>query len=441
MDGYFIASIPTTEQFVYSFFTVGDIKEEYTDFLHILVVASPIIGCIIGALLSSVVRRIFGGKKYALMFASFLIFFAAFGSFHPEIVCFKGVDQILPEDSTWAILNSFVLARIVGGIGVGITSVLIPMYLTELSLEKDRGGMVTFFFLSCFIGMFVSSLVDSYIYKSHTLHIVSNVYSTMIDSGWRQIYIFEAIPAILMIAVTFVLPPSPRELMMDGRNNEAQQVMMLLYGPIKTRTMIADIAESLQSSMHMSKRVKDNRKIFKLCTLSAFCQQFIGFNTILYYLPRLIKNYFHVNHFSAMNIDKVGRKPLLLVGWSLMLIGLIAIAYIVISGKEFNTLLMLIPLSHYMIGYGISFGSTQSVYILESLPNHIRRRAFTYTQTISWVFTLLSLIIIPPIYLLSKWGTFTITILSTLIYLYVIINMTSETKGLTLEQINRNRSY
>lgn len=450
MDGYFLGTITGTEQSVANFFKLGEIGSSYIESVHSLVVASPILGCCIGALTSTYIRHALGGKKFVLVLVASLFIISAIGSYHPELLLGK-VQRIQPEDSGWGMFISLMFFRALGGFATGISSVVSPLYMTELVPAEKRGKLVSLFYLSMMTGIMLSIIINSLLYKFHTDIYIYQDYMTLIDTGWRHMFIAIAFPAILMFAVVFVLPHSPRELILDGKIKEAKNTFLLLYGPTRSQKIMGEMQESFNSSR--VKLFSYGHKVVLLCVGIAFCQQFVGYNTAVYFLPRLISELTGTEGIVAMQItvllsllstfsivitfvyiDKIGRKPLLIIGTVMMLASILLLVLFATTGFT-NLLIMILVMSLYFVGYSLSGGSTCMVYIYEILPNSIRRQGCAFVQTLFWFFNLILVIAYPILYIRNQWIIIAITITTILIALLLVKKLLPETKGMTLEQI------
>ena len=452
MNGYFVGTIAGTEQPVASYFKMGEIGSNYMETIHSLVVAAPILGCCLGAYFSTYIRRWLGGKKYALILTAFLFIISAIGSYHPEILLGK-IHRLSPEESGWGVFISLMFFRIIGGIATGISSVLGPMYMTELVPAEKRGKLVTAFYLFNTLGLMFAFLVNSLLYRYHSIIYQLQDFTTLYDTGWRHMFVAIAFLAILMLAVVFVLPHSPRELILDGKIKEAKNTFLLLYGYERSQKIMGELQQSFNV-----KRVNlfsYGRRVVLLCVGMAFCQQFIGYNVIICFLPRLMSDLTICETATAVQlsvililmatlsmivtfifIDKLGRKPLMVSGTILILISLILI-FVFKTIDGINPKLCYIPMALYFIGYPISGGSTCMVYIYEVLPNEIRRQGSSYVQTLSWIFNLVLILFVPHLYANNGWIIYTILILTTITAIAMVIILLPETKGMTLEQIGK----
>lgn len=450
MNGYFLGTIAGTEQTVASFFKLGEIGENYMETVHSIVVASPILGCCLGALLSTFIRRWLGGKKFALILVAFLFIVSAIGSYHPEILT-GHLHRVTPEESNWGMFISLMIFRAIGGFAVGVSSVLSPLYMTELVPAEKRGKLVSAFYLFKVLGIMFAFIVNSLLFKYHTEIYLLQDYTTLIDTGWRHMFIAIAFPAILMFAVVFVLPHSPRELILDGKIKEAKNTFLLLYGTTRSQKIMGELQQSFNSSR--ASLFSYGKKVLILCVGMAFCQQFIGFNTIIYFLPRIVSDLTLTDTLNSIQIstilimfatlsvvitfiyiDKFGRKPLLIVGTLLILLSFVLL--LVFRLSDVNILILnIIPMILYFVGFSISGASTCMVYIYEILPNEIRRSGCSLIQTLSWTFNLIMVIVLPHLYSDNKWIIIIIMTVTTLLAIIITITLLPETKRMTLEEI------
>ena len=279
-------------------------------------VGSALIGCIIGACMAGWISNALG-RKGGMMVAGALFFISALGSAYPEFGL-GPIGGMGPQA-----LTPFILYRILCGVGVGIASMLSPLYIAEISPSHIRGRLVSFNQLSIVLGISVVYFVN--------WGIAHQGDETWIHTtGWRLMLVSEAVPAVLFLVLLTLVPDTPRWYVLKGHNDKAQSVLNRLVGETEARTTLEEIKASLVVPTQT-----DGTRLFAFGTLvivagimlSVF-QQLVGINAVLYYAPLMFQN-LGAGTDSAMlqtaivgvanvlftviaiaTVDRLGRKPL-----------------------------------------------------------------------------------------------------------------------------------
>lgn len=341
-------------------------------------ISSALVGCIIGALVSDYCSRAMG-RKMSMVLAALLFLISALGS-------------ALPDTFT-----AFVIYRIVGGIGVGLASMVVPMYIAEIAPADKRGGLVAYNQLAIVIGIVVVYFVNYFIALQGNA-------AWNLNEGWRWMFGSEALPAFLYFVLIFFIPESPRWLMMRGRNNAALQVLEKFNSPENAKLIYYDIQQSINNTettswkqlLHPSLRLA----LLVGIGLSVF-QQITGINAILYYAPEIFKSFgsdanaslLETSMLGVINliftiisiflVDRLGRKPLLYIGTIGMLIGLGVVggaAYYQITSSWLLPFLLL-----FMASFSISWGPVVWVLLSEIFPNRVRSLALAIAVLLQWL--------------------------------------------------------
>jgi len=273
-----------------------------------------LLGAFVGALGAGYLSKSIG-RKNSLIISAILFAVSAWGS---------GMPQMLPESITL-----LVIFRIIGGIGIGIASMNAPTYIAEIAPANRRGNLVTFYQLAIVIGFFVVFLVTYFIGNDLTEQ-------ENISIGWRQMFWSELIPASLFLGLLFFIPKSPRWLMIKGREEEAKNILVKIHGEEIATKEIEEIKESIQKEGNKTKvsvLSKGMLSIVVIGTVLSILQQFTGINAVLYYGADIFEQALGFGKddilkqqillatvnllftFIAMyTVDKIGRKPLLIIG-------------------------------------------------------------------------------------------------------------------------------
>jgi MFS transporter, SP family, xylose:H+ symportor len=378
---------------------VGAIDANFIDPLHLSetarsslsgwTVSSALFGCILGAAVAGFLSNALG-RRGGLIVAGVLFLLSAGGSAYPEFG-FGPIGSMGP-----AALTPFIVYRILCGIGVGIASMLSPLYIAEIAPPGIRGRLVSFNQLSIVLGMLLVYFVN--------WAIASQGDDAWIKStGWRLMLASEAMPALVFLALLLRVPDTPRWYVFKGRQDKALGVLTRLMPVVDARATLTEIQTSL-SLTTAERRVRlfafGSAVIAAGIGLSVF-QQLIGINAVLYYGPLMFKNLGAATNSALLQtvvvgianvvftvvaivcVDRVGRKPLLMIG------GLVMAAAMFALGSLFYLqtigLLALAAVVLYIAGFALSWGPVTWVMLSEIYPNAIKSRALAIAVGAQWI--------------------------------------------------------
>jgi SP family xylose:H+ symportor-like MFS transporter len=351
------------------------------------VVSSALIGCIIGGLAGGWVSTHIGRKR-GLVIAAVLFLLSALGAAAPEFP-FAPIGHGGP-----GYVGMFVFYRILGGIGVGLASMLSPMYIAEIAPPKVRGNLVAWNQFAIIFGMLVIYFVNFGISKTGSGDAWLNTI------GWRYMFLSGVIPAGLFLLLLFLVPETPRFLMLKGNEAGARQVLAKLVTKEEGERELSEIRASL-SEHHSGKMLSfGGMLIFIGITLSVF-QQFVGINVVLYYATDIFKGMGMSTNASLMQtiivgavnltfttvaiftVDHFGRKPLQIIGALVMAGSMIALgSSLWMGGKGIVALTAMLV---YTAGFAVSWGPVTWVLLSEIFPNQIRGKAMAVAVAAQWI--------------------------------------------------------
>ncbi|HUY81209.1 MAG TPA: sugar porter family MFS transporter [Acidobacteriaceae bacterium] len=340
---------------------------------------------------------------------------------------------------SWPALVAF---RFLGGLGIGGSSVLGPVYIAELAPAKWRGRLVGLFQINIVVGILIA-------YASNYIIASVNVGPT----EWRWELGIAAVPAALFLVLLYAIPRSSRWLVTQSRIDEARQVLQLMGTP-NTEEELQEIVTSIHLERTSRKEPLFQRKyrlpIFLAVTIGLF-NQLSGINAILYYLPSI----FNDAGFSrlsgdkqavlvgAMNlvatllamsvIDKIGRKKLLLIGSVGTAISLAGVA--IIFHTHHNRSMLLWYLIGFIFFFGISQGSVIWVYLSEVFPTQVRSKGQSLGSSSHWVMNATLSLLFPIVAMHSSAAPFVFFAVMMVVQFFVVLFIYPETKGITLEQM------
>ena len=405
-------------------------------FAHGATVSSALIGCIIGGAISGLLSSRLGRKR-SLILAACLFFVSALGSAYPEAFFFtKG-------NPTMGLLLMFNFYRIIGGIGVGLASAVVPMYIGEIAPASIRGRMVSFNQFAIIFGMLVVYFVNWGIAKGQPLEWIN-------DIGWRYMFASEAIPAFLFGTLLFLVPETPRFLALNYQDDKALSVLTKINGKEQAKSILAEIKESVQHSVS-AKLFSYGKIVIIVGILLSVFQQFVGINVVLYYAPRIFESMGVAKDASMLQtivmglvnvvftvvailtVDKWGRKPLLITGSIGMAVGMFAIS--ALAAFDIIGISTLVFIIIFTASFMMSWGPICWVLIAEIFPNKIRGQAVAIAVAAQWAANFLISSTYPPMMEFSSTFTYAFYGIMAVLSALFVWKMVPETKGKTLEQM------
>jgi SP family xylose:H+ symportor-like MFS transporter len=407
--------------------------------IHGATVSSALIGCIIGGIISGYCSSVCG-RKNTLLLAALLFFVSALGSGFPESLFFNHGEPSIP------LLFVFNLYRIIGGIGVGLASAVCPMYIGEIAPAEIRGRLVSFNQFAIIFGMLVVYFVNWGIANGQTIEWIN-------DTGWRYMFASESIPAILFGILLLFVPETPRYLSMTNKNKEALSVLQKINGSTEKAKSILEEIKNTVSDTVKAKLFSYGKTVIVIGILLSVFQQFVGINVALYYAPRIFESMGAAKDASMLQtiimglvnviftviaivtVDKWGRKPLLITGSIGMAIGMFAISVLAFNNIiGISTLVFIII---YTASFMMSWGPICWVLISEIFPNKIRGQAVAIAVAAQWAANYLISSTYPPMMKFSGGMTYCFYGLMALISAIFVWKMVPETKGKTLEDMEK----
>ena len=459
--GYDTAVISGAEKGLQAFFMGADF--EYTDAIHGITSSSALIGCIIGSAVSGFFASGLG-RKNSLFLAGILFFLSALGSYYPEFLFFEhGVPS-------YSLLVAFNFYRVLGGIGVGLASAICPMYIAEIAPSNIRGTLVSWNQFAIIFGQLVVYFVNFLILGSHAnpvIDLVNGVNQTMnpeaaawtTETGWRLMFVSEAVPAGLFALLVLLVPETPRYLAMCGKDERALNVLSRINGASQAKVILAEIKATTEEK---TERLFTYgwMVIFIGIMLSVF-QQAVGINAVLYFAPRIFETMGMANPMvqtvlmgvvnilftllAVFTVEKWGRKPLLISGSVGMAIGAFGVAMCnVVTGLP--AIISVISIMVYSASFMFSWGPICWVLIAEIFPNTIRGAAVAIAVAFQWIFNFIVSSTFLPMYNMrlgemgDKFGhmfayaLYGIICVAAALFVWKLV---PETKGKTLEDMTK----
>ena len=404
------------------------IKEKFglTDFTEEITVSSVLLGAVIGAAISGVIADKFGRKK-SIIVTAVIFSISALGS-----AISANIDQLI-------------ICRLFIGVAIGIASFVAPLYISEVSPPKIRGALVSLNQLMITCGIVLSYIID-YLFSA--------------SEGWRWMFAFGAVPAIILGVGMFFLPYSPRWLVTQGRKDEAKAILEKI-GETDADSQIKNIEEGVsEESGNWSELFSPwLRPVLIVGIVLAFIQQATGINTVIYYAPTIFEFAGIESHkiailatagvgvvnvlmtvVAVLFIDRVGRKPLLYAGLTGMILslGALGLGFQMSGSSAIMEKVTIISLAVYIASFAVSLGPIFWLIIAEIYPLKVRGRAMSLATVANWTFNL----IVASTFLtittkLGKAGAFWLYGIVAIAGLIFCIFFVPETKGHSLEAIEK----
>ena len=452
--GYDTAVISGAEKGLQAFF-MGASDFTYTDFWHGFTSSSALIGCIIGSALSGLLASNWGRKR-TLIFAGVMFFISAWGSMSPETF-------VLPEGKPdLTLLIVFNIYRVIGGVGVGLASAVCPMYIGEIAPSNIRGMLVSWNQFAIIFGQLVVYFVNFFILGDHIAPAIESIGNGMnqilnsgeaawaIETGWRYMFGSEMVPAGLFALLICFVPETPRYLAMTGQDEKAEYVLARINGAAKAKEILNEIKNTVTAKTERL-MTYGFLCIFVGVMLSVF-QQAVGINAVLYYAPRIYEamgfdNPMVLTVFNGIvnlgftcvaifTVEKLGRKPLLIVGSLGMAVGAIGVACT--FGNPELQLLCMVSIMVYSASFMFSWGPICWVLIAEVFPNTIRGAAVAIAVAFQWIFNwIVSTSFVPLANSMGYWFTYGLYGVICIVAAVFVWRLVPETKGKTLEDMSK----
>ena len=456
--GYDTAVISGAEKGLQAFF-MGAEDFEYTDFIHGITSSSALIGCVIGAAISGICASRMGRKK-SLIMAGVLFFLSALGSYCPEFLFFPKGEPSL------SLLVAFNFYRVLGGIGVGLASAICPMYIAEVAPSDKRGTLVSWNQFAIIFGQLVVYFVNFIILGDHIdpkfkevasgVNEITNYADLIGDSnwsittGWRLMFVSEAVPAALFTILLFLVPETPRYLAMTGKDEKALNILTKINGRSKAQEIMSQIKATV---------VEKKEKLFTYGALVIFIgimlsvfQQAVGINAVLYFAPRIFESLGMGNPMmqtvimgivnisftllAIFTVEKWGRKPLLIWGSLGMAIGAAGVMLTSMS-SAIPPVVAVVSIMIYSASFMFSWGPICWVLISEIFPNTIRGAAVAIAVAFQWIFNFIVSSTFVPMYNMSPAFTYGLYGVICVLAAVFVWKLVPETKGKTLEDMTK----
>ncbi|EFS29819.1 sugar porter (SP) family MFS transporter [Bacteroides sp. D2] len=361
--------------------------------------------------------------------------------------------------------TQLVIYRIIGGVGIGVVSIVSPLYISELAVAQYRGRLVSLYQLAVTVGFLGAYLVNYQLLawaESGTQLSVDWLNKVFITEVWRGMLGMETLPAILFFIIIFFIPESPRWLIVRGKELKAINILEKIYNSItEAKSQLKETKSVLTSETKSEWSLLMKPGIFKAVIIGvciAILGQFMGVNAVLYYGPSIFENaglsggdslFYQVlvglvntltTVLALVIIDKVGRKKLVYYGVSGMVVSLILIGLYFLFGDSLgvSSLFLLVFFLFYVFCCAVSICAVVFVLLSEMYPTKVRGLAMSIAGFALWIGTYLIGQLTPwMLQNLTPAGTFFLFALMCVPYMLIVWKLVPETTGKSLEEIER----
>ena len=409
-------------------------------------VGCALVGSIVGVLFAGILSDKLG-RKLTMVISAVLFSTSALG-------CALSAD-----------FAQLVVYRIIGGVGIGVVSIVSPLYISELAVAQYRGRLVSLYQLAVTVGFLGAYLVNYQLLawaESGTQLSVDWLNKIFITEVWRGMLGMETLPAILFFIIIFFIPESPRWLIVRGKELKAVNILEKIYNSItEAKSQLNETKSVLTSETKSEWSLLMKPGIFKAVIIGvciAILGQFMGVNAVLYYGPSIFENaglsggdslFYQVlvglvntltTVLALVIIDKVGRKKLVYYGVSGMVVSLILIGLYFLFGDSLgvSSLFLLIFFLFYVFCCAVSICAVVFVLLSEMYPTKVRGLAMSIAGFALWIGTYLIGQLTPwMLQNLTPAGTFFLFALMCVPYMLIVWKLVPETTGKSLEEIER----
>lgn len=400
-------------------------------------VSSGLVGCIVGVFMTGFLSDRIGRKK-TMILSGGMFFLSAIGCSFA---------------SSMALL---IFSRVIGGIGVGMASVVSPMYIAEFAPADKRGRMIAYYQLAITIGILLAYFSNALLVSFSQNDFESLAFTWFFkDETWRAMFLAMSIPSLLFLIMVISVPESPRWLISNNKREKAKKILNEVRPPLAAEIELQNIENAANKSMDrkMSVLHKSIRLPLIIGIVLAVLQQFSGINAIIYYGPSIFKTagvasnnalLFQViigavnlifTFVAIRSVDKYGRRFLLITGLIGIILSLVFCGFLFYTGHT-DSILLLILILLFIACFAFSLGPVTWILINEIFPTSVRVKAVSICTLALWIAVWIVGQFFP--WLLEKEGaavTFWIFAAFSIINFFFSLKVVKETKGKSLEEM------
>lgn len=409
-------------------------------------VGCALIGSIVGVLFAGILSDKLG-RKLTMIVSAILFSTSALG-------CAISAD-----------FTQLVVYRIIGGVGIGVVSIVSPLYISEVAVAQYRGRLVSLYQLAVTVGFLGAYLINYQLLgcsESGSQLSMGWLNKIFVTEVWRGMLGMETLPAVLFFIIIFFIPESPRWLIVKNREEKATGILEKIYNSVaEASNQLKETKSVLTSETKSEWAMLMKPGIFKAVIIGvciAILGQFMGVNAVLYYGPSIFENaglsggdslFYQVlvglvntltTVLALVIIDKVGRKKLVYYGVSGMIVSLLLIGVYFLFGESWgiSSLFLLIFFLFYVFCCAVSICAVVFVLLSEMYPTKVRGLAMSIAGFALWIGTYLIGQLTPwMLQNLTPAGTFFLFAFMCVPYMLIMWKLVPETTGKSLEEIER----
>lgn len=447
-----------TDAITHNFVMPLHLSESTADFLSGFAISIALLGCALGAAIAGPISTRLG-RKAGLLIAGVLFFVSSLGAGYPEF--FWSIFGAVGSKA----LAPFLFYRVLGGMAIGMASMLAPMYIAEVAPPHRRGMLVSFQQIAIVVGINLVYFVNWLLQTGHDR-------AYLMTTAWRHMLASAAIPALLLIIFMLIVPETPRFLVLKDRDQEAASLLKRLVGESAAQSTLQEIKATLIE--HTRPLLSFGALVLIVGVMLSIFQQVVGINAVVYFAPHMFENMGAPTNQAfwesatvvgvtmtlftlgaTFTVDKLGRKPLLVVGAFTMSAAMIVLGFLFdrhlvsatvehvgaasTTGSSYVAIAAVIV---YIMGFSFSWGPVVWIMLSEIFPNSIRGKAMSIAVAAQWIMNFIVTLTFPVMdgssYLNARFNHgfayWVYGICSFLAALFVIRYL-PETKGRTLESI------
>jgi len=447
-----------TDAITHNFVTPLHLSENTADFLSGFAISIALLGCALGAAIAGPISTRLG-RKAGLLIAGVLFFVSSLGAGYPEF--FWSIFGAVGPKA----LGAFLFYRVLGGMAIGMASMLAPMYIAEVAPPHRRGMLVSFQQIAIVVGINLVYFVNWLLQTGHDR-------AYLMTTAWRHMLASAAIPALLLIIFMLIVPETPRFLVLKDRDQEAASLLKRLVGEGAAQSTLQEIKATLIE--HTRPLMSFGALVLIVGIMLSIFQQVVGINAVVYFAPHMFENMGASTNSAfwesatvvgitmtlftlgaTFTVDKLGRKPLLVVGAFTMSAAMIVLGFLFdrhlvsatvehvgAASSTSSSYVAIAAVIVYIMGFSFSWGPVVWIMLSEIYPNSIRGKAMSIAVAAQWIMNFIVTLTFPVMdgssYLNAHFNHgfayWVYGVCSFLAALFVI-RFLPETKGRTLESI------
>jgi SP family xylose:H+ symportor-like MFS transporter len=434
------------------------LSEGDANFLSGFAISIALLGCALGAGIAGPISTRLG-RKAGLLIAGMLFFVSSLGAGYPEF--FWSIFGAVGPKA----LPPFLFYRVLGGMAIGMASMLAPMYIAEVAPPEKRGMLVSFQQIAIVVGINLVYFVNWLLQTGHDR-------AYLMTTAWRHMLASAAIPALLLIIFMLIVPETPRFLVLKDRDEEAASLLKRLVGEGAAQSTLQEIKATLVE--HTRPLLSFGGLVLFVGIMLSIFQQVVGINAVVYFAPHMFENMGAPTNQAfwesatvvgvtmtlftlgaTFTVDKLGRKPLLVVGAFTMSAAMIVLGFLFdqhlvsatvehvgAAATTSSSYIAIAAVIVYIMGFSFSWGPVVWIMLAEIYPNAIRGKAMSIAVAAQWIMNFIVTLTFPIMdgsstlnaHFNHGFAYWVYGVCSFLAALFVI-RFVPETKGRTLESI------